>query len=144
MTREEWAKVLSRITAQQPLDLDAEIFDAGSAAQAQPPAMKRDRAPSPRLWSPGESGSSYIGVRVTEPLGDDLQVAFRLAAAAIERNVIPIILTPLPSCGLERFGFRVERLSGPDAASMEQCEADLVSFWNLAIVIDAADVAALQ
>ncbi|MBV1866656.1 MAG: hypothetical protein KUG69_01935, partial [Marinosulfonomonas sp.] len=69
--------------------------------------------------------------------------ATRLAAAALERGVNPVIMSSLPDCGFEQFGFRVERLVGSNQEELAACELDLVQFWNMAIVIDVKDIARL-
>lgn len=147
MTDETWPAILSRITNHQPVDLDdgaatvlprpAAItpFDGFAGGQAEEPA------PSSGLWDAHEPNTSYIGVRVTDRLPDAAALAVRLASAALERRVIPIILSAIGNCGLERFGFRVERLATENPAAQAAFEAELSRFWRLAIIIDAADVA---
>ncbi|MBV1902837.1 MAG: hypothetical protein KUG58_04295 [Marinosulfonomonas sp.] len=148
MTPEFWNSVLSRITPSQPVDLDASIFDAGKH-QPSPVTniaandLTRSTAPSAMLWQDPENRQSCIGVRVDEPLADCTVAATRLAAAALERGVTPIMLTTLPDCGFERFGFRVERLVGQTRQELEICEKELMQFWNMAIVIDVKDIALL-
>ena len=46
--------------------------------------------------------------------------------------------------GFERFGFRVERIGGDTPEEIERTEQQLARFWNLAIIIDAADMALLH
>ena len=57
---------------------------------------------------------------MTKPPADIRRTALRLAAAAVERGVVPIILSPLPRTGFEPYGFRVERLPAgpPEAAAL--------------------------
>ena len=55
----------------------------------------------------------------------------------------PIILTALDQTGFERFGFRIERFLPGPGADRAAWEAEMTAFWQLAIIIDAADVAAL-
>jgi hypothetical protein len=99
--------------------------------------------PSRLLWRLADTRWSSIGVRVDAPLPDPAALALRLAAAAVERQVLPVILTTLDRSGLERFGFRTERVTGKAEADRLACEAELARFWNLAIIIDAADVSLL-
>ena len=61
----------------------------------------------------------------------------------MERKVTPIILTTIPDCGFESFGFRVERIVGATAEERSLLENELKQFWNLAIIIDISDVAKL-
>ena len=145
-----WLAVLSRISAAKPLDLDAAVFEQKTGAAGAAKNIKAAgrasavRPPSVKLWDAEQSGNSYLGVRVDELLSDCTHAAVRLAAAALERGIIPIILTTLPDSGFERFGFRVERIMGATASERAVCEEELKRFWNMAIVIDISDVASLN
>lgn len=141
---EKWLDIISRISHSQPIDLDDEIFlqrtpDIKNIA----PGEKAQIAPSSALWDRGANERSYIGVRVTQRPADCTLAALRLAAAAAEREVTPIILTTLPDSGFERFGFRVERLVGDTPEQLDQMEQQLMRFWDMAIVIDVSQVTAL-
>lgn len=143
MTPEHWLAVLSRITPGEPIDLDA-----GGAAGPRPGAglAAWDAGappPSPRLWDRADTGAAWIGVRVDAPLADPARAALRLASAALERGVTPVILTSLDASGFERFGVRVERFVPGPGVDRAAWEAEMTAFWSLALIIDAADVAAL-
>lgn len=143
MTPEHWLAVLARIAPGEPVDLDA---GEGAARAAGGGLAAWDAAappPSPRLWDRAEASASCIGVRVDAPLADPARAALRLAAAALERGVTPIILSSLDASGFERFGFRVERFVPGAGADRAAWEAEMSAFWALALIIDAADVAAL-
>ncbi|WP_413868142.1 hypothetical protein [Albidovulum sp.] len=143
MTPEHWLAVLSRLVPGEPVNLDADEGGvtppgaglAGWDAEGPPP--------SPRLWDRADTGASYIGIRVDAALADPARAALRLASAALERGVTPIILTSLDASGFERFGFRVERFLPGPGADRAAWEAEMTAFWSLALVIDATDVAAL-
>lgn len=144
---ERWLDVLCAIPAPAPVNIDA-IIEAempGTATTGSAMSFAEGCLPPPsaRLWRWDEAGYSCIGIRIMHSFPDSTLVALRLAAAAVERNVIPIILTRLPSSGFERFGFRTERLSGSTPEALADCEAELARYWNMAIVIDAEDVALL-
>lgn len=144
---EKWLEILSGVSCVAPVNIDLQIY----AGAARPRRAVPDRfwpdavfpAPSARLWLRPDADQSCIGIRVTQPLVLPGRIALRLAAAAVERAVIPIILTTLPVSGFERFGFRTERLAGATPEALAACEAELMRFWNMAIVIDAGDVALL-
>lgn len=114
---EKWLEIVSGLSGGAPVNIDLQI----EAGAARPPRAAPDRfwpeaaflAPSIRLWQWRDADHSRFGVRVTEPVALPNRIALRLAAAAVERGVIPIILTTLPVSGFERFGFRSERLSAP-------------------------------
>jgi len=144
MTQEHWHSVISRIIRSGPVDLDTEVFKAPTP-QADPSNPRTDGGdhaqilpPSGRLWN---NEHSCIGVRVNERLPYCTLAATRMAAAALERGVTPIVLTTLPDSGFERFGFRVERLVGDTDKDRAIYERELMQFWNMAIIIDVADIA---
>jgi hypothetical protein len=145
-TQETWLAILHNISDEGPLDLDTLLGLAPKSMHAAAPdfpAVPDRIAPSSQLWTRPANGISFIGIRVTAPVPDIAALAYRLAAAAVERRVIPIILSSVAPSGFERFGFRTERLFGATEADRARVEAELIAFWNLAIVIDAADVAFL-
>jgi hypothetical protein len=145
MSDRNWLEVISRISASEPIDLDSVLFDKKAVDIENLVADQGadQTAHSTLLWDRDDAAVSYLGVRVNERLADYTQAAFRLAAAALERNVTPIILTTLPDCGFERFGFRVERIVGATEEELSLLENELKQFWNLAIIIDISEVAKL-
>ncbi|MEO0654106.1 MAG: hypothetical protein AAFY77_04490 [Pseudomonadota bacterium] len=140
---DDWKTIMSRITPTAPIDLDRLLGSDGDTAAAPPPATGQHRAPSPRLWTKRDTGSSYLGIRVTKPAENVSQIAAQLAAAAMERQVIPVILSHCERSGFERFGFRVERILADTPDGIEALEAEVARFWDMAIVIDLADVTRL-
>ena len=144
---EKWLEIVSGFSAVAPVNLDA-LIDGNARQQ---PRQVLDRfwpdavfpPPSVRLWHWQDAKHSCIGIRVAGPVAQPRRLALRLASAAVERAVIPIILTTLPVSGFERFGFRTERLAGATPEALAACEAEVMRFWNMAIVIDAGDVALL-
>jgi hypothetical protein len=76
-----------------------------------------------------------IGLRVTAPLADAADRAMRLAAFAAERDVEVVVLAHADHAGLERFGFRVERVAGATAAERARCEAQIRRLWNIDLVL---------
>ncbi len=145
MSDDIWSDIAARLSPSAPVDLDALL------PQDRPrPGGWLERevgagwvAPARAIWASRPGGAATIGVRVTGELDNVARTAARLVAIATERNVTPIIFTTLASCGLERFGFRVERLSGANARQQAVCEAELMSFWDIVIVIDAAQIGSL-
>jgi hypothetical protein len=133
MEQKRWTDVLSRITPQDADDLDdlAGPFDA------------RRRAPGRDLFPAFEGAGRNtnfklenavcVGVRVTAPLSNSTEQAMRLAAFALERDVEIVLLSMLDATGLERFGFRVERV--PSEAAGEAYELQVRQFWNIDLVL---------
>jgi hypothetical protein len=144
MSPDEWFDVIGRITKSAPVDLDAALFGDTPAATPPAPARMMGRASpvSARLWARDES-VSHIGIRVTRLPADIRSLAVRLASAATERRVIPIILSSLSRTGFEAYGFRVERLPEGPPELVSTYEEELRKFWDMPIVIDLSDVEAL-
>ena len=82
-----------------------------------------------------EADMVAIGVRVSPPPPDPAGLAVQLATFALERNVEVIVLSHLDYSGLERFGFRTERISGGSEAARIACEKQVAGFWNLEVII---------
>jgi hypothetical protein len=142
MTDTRWLDVIARLPAEDPPDLDALLGLPMATPPSPQPQADTPTIHSTRLWARNET-LSYIGIRVTEPPADIRRTALRLASAAVERGVIPIILSPLPRTGFEPYGFRVERLPAGPPEAVTLAEAELRRFWDLALVIDLADAAGL-
>ncbi|MGC8202964.1 hypothetical protein ACP2AV_09695 [Aliiroseovarius sp. PTFE2010] len=140
MMAHSWTAILSRLTRHAPVAVDDLIRSDPQRGMTLFPLDVP--ITSERAFPQADALTSHIGIRVTQPPADPATTAMRLISAASEKSVVPIILTPLDSCGLERFGLRVERLPS-DPAQAARAEAQLVKFWNLALVIDGRDVEAL-
>ncbi|MGL4279767.1 MAG: hypothetical protein ACRCS0_05330 [Albidovulum sp.] len=130
--------ILARLTDAAPVDLDLGL-DAAAPGGAL--ATGAGVPLSPALW-PRAEGWACLGIRVTEPPADVTTLARKLAATAAERGILPVILTTLDQSGFERFGFRVERLSGASEEARMVEEAELAGFWNFALILDARDLIA--
>jgi len=145
MNEDFWLSVISRITPSEPAMLD-DVLGVASGEHDTPGwanGLEPPHAPlSAKLWE-RDATRSHIGVRVMQPPADLVGSARRLAAIALERSVIPILISPLAMTGFERFGFRVERLPDADKDVQTVFEEDLCGLWNMAIVIDLADVESL-
>ncbi len=139
MTDTRWLDVIARLPAEDPLDIDPLLGPAPAPPAAPDPQADAPAIRSARLWTRNDA-LSYIGIRVTKPPADIRRAALRLAAAAVERGVVPIILSPLARTGFEAYGFRVERLPAGPPEATALVEAELRRFWDMPIVIDLADV----
>jgi len=140
MTVEHWSAVLSRLTQNAPIDLDDQL---GADVQFSPALESFGNAKSAELWTRPDDWAC-IGVRVISPPDNLVEAARRLVSVAIERNVTPIILSPLASSGFERFGFRVERIPENPGDARNACEAELQAFWDMPIIFDLEESAALS
>jgi len=147
MSEQFWLDVIARISATEPVDLDASVLWAGAKTEDAPTFRQARQntniTPSAWLWDTKEPEQSYIGIRVDERPADCSRPALRLAVAALERGVVPIIITTLAYSGFERFGFRVERIMGDNAVERQRLRDEIRQFWNIALVIDITDVTSI-
>ncbi len=140
MTENCWYKILSNTSPQRPVSLDDLLpSDRGSKPNGKVLFPEMAMPPSLALWEREAGSPTHIGIRIHEPPECTFKVARLLAAAAIERNVFPVILSRVDYCGFEQFGFRIERI--PDEQSAAQAaEEEIRKFWDLAIIIDGHEV----
>jgi hypothetical protein len=131
-----WDATLSRIV---PRDAD-DIDDLTSAFDAHRGEPGLDLFPEPEAaLMPGtelsRSDAVCVGVRTRADLPDPTDTAMRLACFAFERDVEIVILARGDVGGLERFGFRTERIVGDDEVARAACEDQIRRFWNLDLVL---------
>jgi len=147
MNSDDWRGVLARISGSKPVDLDPLLFadcDGTTGIPVESPATSDLTRLSKKLFTKKDTTLSYIGIKVTQAGSDHTKTAIRLAAAALEKGVVPIILTTLNESGFERFGFRVERLAGKTEQELSLQQEQLVAFWDIAIVVNVADATLLN
>lgn len=136
MDPKQWNAVVSRIGPHDADDLDALLapFDRR-------PGGGRDLFPTPEAVLMPEAAlkradAVCVGLRAaaTDP-AEAADRAMRLAAFAMERDVEIVVLSEADRCGLERFGFRTERIAGDTPEARDACEDQLRRFWNLDLVL---------
>lgn len=143
IVKRDFLTILSNLSNRRPVDLDSTVFAARNKS-------KRGAAgilafpPCAALWEFKNSGNSCIGVRIRAPLENPEFLAARLAAIALERQINPIFLSYINRSEMQQFGFRVEQLSGLPKGAQQQFEAQLVRFWQLALVIDSSEISSLR
>ena len=128
--------ILSRICPHAAEDLDDlllrfEATDAPRGADLFPP-IEAPLLPDIRFKRPD---AICVGLRVTDELADAPDRAMRLAAMAIERDAEVIVLSQTDTSGLERFGFRVERIAPDHAAQDDAFLQQVRRFWQLDLVL---------
>jgi hypothetical protein len=136
METPRWTERLSRIVPHDADDLDPLL--AGFA-----PAVKRPGAEVfPQIGAVLMPESALvrrdtvaIGLRATAHLPDAADRAMRLAAFEAERDVEVIVLAEVDRTGLERFGFRTERIAGATPEARAACEDQVRRFWNIDLVL---------
>ena len=136
MTKEDWLKLIARITANSPADLD----DQHPPQHAGTGKLRCEDLPvSEDLWRRNEA-ATYVGIRVDTAAENADHLALRLASMALERDVEPIILSTVDLCGFEQFGFRIERLPPEPEDLRAAFEEEVAAFWNLAMILDISEV----
>jgi hypothetical protein len=131
-----YADCITRITSEEATPLD----DVVSAADPRCDPIGRDLffpemppvLPDARMARPDVVA---IGIRIDTVRGDLPRLALQLAALALEKECQIVVLTTLPYSGLERFGFRTERIAGATEDERAACEAQIRAFWNIELVI---------
>lgn len=76
-----------------------------------------------------------VGLRAQDADEAVVDRAMRLAAFAAERDVTIVVLNETDRSGLERFGFRIERIAGETPEQRAACEDQVRRFWNLDLVL---------
>lgn len=136
MDAQRWMVILSRIGPQDADDIDdvTAPFDPrrGSAGRDVFPQVEGMLMPHSAMK---RQDAVCVGLRVTAELPDAADRAMRLAAFAIERDVEIVVLAHSDTSGLERFGFRTERIAGDTEAERSACEGQVRRFWNIDLVL---------
>lgn len=136
METQRWTALLARIVPQDADDVEAltAAYDPRGAApgrEAFPEIAARLR-PQTALK---RADAVCVGLRVAAGLPDAADRAMRLAAFAAERDVEVVVLAEADATGLERFGFRIERIAGDDAEARAACEDQIRRLWNIDLVL---------
>lgn len=139
----DWIDLIAKFNPEVPESVD-ELIDGDTAATGSVFYRNVRPAPPASLWLRQDESDGYIGIRVTSSDEATPSAAMGLAAIAAERSVVPIILSHAAICGFERFGIRVETIAGQTEEERAACEAEVVSFWGIPIVIDLSAAIALK
>ena len=136
MSQMDWTKVVAEITPLEPTDLDA-VIDAIKPTEGAPSGLRFPREAADYAIASvfNEETTVCFGARITKDTPNKMALAMTLAQMAAEKGAFPVILSHMDYCGLEQFGFRVERVAGKDAAEIAACEAQICAFWNIVMVI---------
>jgi hypothetical protein len=137
MDSQRWNEILLRIVPQDATDIDdiTGPFDSCRAAAEGTdifPELASVLMPQCRMK---RRDAVCIGLRAKDVLSDAADRAVRLAAFAIERDSEVVVFAHSDASGLERFGFRVERVAGDTEAARSACEDQLRRFWNIDLVL---------
>lgn len=131
-----WTKRISQITPLAPTSLDDVLAPLDPRYGKEGSYSFPQDAITPELATPLKSEELVaIGVRVTEDTPNRVALAMKLAQMAAEKEAEPIVLSHVDATGLERFGFRIERIAGATEAERAAAEAQVIKFWNIVLVI---------
>ncbi|WP_299506693.1 hypothetical protein [uncultured Roseobacter sp.] len=136
---QDYHAILAHLSRHEPLALDRLVFDAATPAPDAEVHLARF-PPSAAIWDTPADRQSRIGIRITAPVENADFLAGRLASIAVERQILPVFLSYIGTCGMQRFGFRVEQLSGVPKEAQDHFEAQLTRFWRLAMIVDASEI----
>lgn len=136
MCTTRWETVIARVTRNDPANLD-DLLRPLDGRSADPGRDLFPEAVGLIPFAPEfrEPDTIAVGVRVQEPRSDAADLAVQLGTFAAERNVEVVVLSHIDYSGLERFGFRTERIAGDDPAARTACERQVATFWNLEVII---------
>ena len=138
MTGKNSFATVNRLTRAQPEDLDRLL--CGFDPRARPPGQDIAPCPGPVLLPPlklARHDAIAVGVALSAPVGDPADVAFRLSALEIEQDVEVIVLSMPDYSGIERFGFRTEKVAGETEAERDACRDQLRQFWGIGLILPA-------
>jgi len=151
MSDAAWAAIVARTCLAAPLRLDGPAPGTPLPCPPLPAtAAAADAGPAPApalpaaLFPQKDDGIAFVGVRVRRLPDRPEDLALRLAAIAAERGTWAVILSEIGQTGLERFGLRVEHLPAPGEDPAGLVLEELRAFWNLAIVVDAEEIAGFR
>lgn len=136
MDTQRWSAILSRISPRDADDLDAVLggFDPRHNPLGKDVFPRIDASLAP-LAEMKRADEVCIGLRVMAELEDACDRAMRLASFAVERDVEIIVLAHCDRTGLERYGFRSERIAGETPEARAACEQQARRFWNIDLVL---------
>lgn len=77
----------------------------------------------------------FVGLRVDAPLANPADTALEMATLALEHDAGVVVLTSLDYSGLERFGFRTERICADGTPESETCSEQVRRFWGLEMIL---------
>lgn len=135
MNADRWGEIIARITLQDAVNIDDITRPMDPRRRPRGHAVfPADK--SPVIAMPFKSDEMCaIGCRITEKRDDIVQIALQLATLAMEKEVEVVIFSHLDYCGLERFGFRCERVTGDTPEERAACEEQLRRFWSIDYVM---------
>lgn len=133
MDQARWSATVLRIARQDADEIDDLIAEAPPGPEGRVVFPDFDAVLMPHAAMKRHDAVS-VGVRAAPEMPDAADRAMRLAAFAIERDVEVVVLAEGDGAGMERFGFRTERLAG-EGVARAACEDQIRRFWNIDLVL---------
>ena len=136
MSLEKWTEVITRINPRAPIQLDDVLMpldprSTKSGTYTFPAHVTETPVVTPFL----RETTICLGARITEKTTNRLALAMKLAQMAADKDAMPIIISHVEYSGLERFGFRVERVAGETEEERAAAEQQIIDFWNILMVV---------
>ncbi len=128
-----WSEILPKIAPLAAIELDDVLQDFDPRLDA----SGRTLFPQNPYHHPPEfvdPETTCVGIAVRAAI-DTADIAMKLASLAMEKGVTPVVFCHLEYSGLERFGFRVEKISGASDADEQACIDQLKQFWGISVMI---------
>ena len=135
MSRSKGFERILRISPLAPTDIDDVVYGVAPRGRDAGRDVFSEDAGTAFPGASEAQEQAVLGFRVSTPIDDPADLAMKLATLAVEKDVEIVVLSHLDYCGLERFGFRVERVAGASEAAREACEAEVKWFWGLGVVL---------
>lgn len=140
--------IAGRLTRKSVVDLDA-VLEWGPKTKATGGELSATDgagigAKSSVCWPLANTDQANIGVRISNPVENLVELASALIAIAAERDITPIIMSPLNLPDFSQFGFRVERIAGSTAKERAICEDEIMKFYSIAVVVDAENLISMK
>lgn len=139
---EKYRMALANLSRFAPSDVD-DMF-GGDTGPLPAPVSRHvpSTPPASVLWTQDmDTDVSHIGIRVSAPIENPERLVGKMAALAVEKRIVPIFISWIGNCGLQHHGMHVEQIAGATEAERADYEAQLMRMWNLAIIIEADEIA---
>ncbi len=136
MNTADWVNVLARINTHDAMNIDHLL--CGYDERYDPSGQPLFPVALPPTWHEvafKEADAVTVAAVVSRGTDNKAGIALHLAALAMEKNVQIVVFTDDDYAGLERFGFRVERVDLPSGEGHSGTFAQLKAFWNVEVFI---------
>ena len=148
MTEFDYDGIASRLTGKSVVDLDAVLKSdkkpKPSGGELSAPIGGGSGSMSSVCWPLINADQANIGIRISDPVENLVELAGAMIAIAAERNITPIIMSQLNLPDFSQYGFRVERIAGRTAQERANCEDEIRRFYDIAMVVEAKNLVSMN